>query len=87
MSDEKLLPKIGDKLIHNFRKREGCITAEVISVDAKRGNVTLKIGQEIYSSLSSAAQAISGHANNGWTYWGLKKQKPKKQKPKKQRAR
>ncbi len=78
MSEEKLLPKIGDKLIHKFRKRPGFVTAEVISVDVERGDVSVKINGEIFPSLSSAAQSISGHSSNGWTYWGLKKQIPKK---------
>ena len=78
MSNEKLPPKIGDKLVHKFRKRPGSVTAEVISIDVERGEVSVKIGREIFPSLSSAAQSISGHSSNGWTYWGLKKQTPKK---------
>lgn len=78
MSNEKLFPKIGDKLIHKFRKKPGSVTAEVISIDTERGDVSVKIGREVFPSLSSAAQSISGHSSNGWTYWGLKKQTPKK---------
>jgi len=78
MNDKKLFPKIGDKLIHKFRKRPGSVTAEVISIDMERGDVSVKIGRDVFPSLSSAAQSIAGHSSNGWTYWGLKKQKPKR---------
>jgi hypothetical protein len=50
----------------------------VVSVNAETGEVNLRVGRQMFPSLSAAAQAISGHASNGWTYWGLKKQRPKK---------
>jgi hypothetical protein len=35
--------------------------------------VAVKIGDTTYRSLSAAATAITGHATNGWIFWGLKK--------------
>lgn len=78
MEQNKKWPRVGDKLIHHYRKKPGCAEAEVVSVDKKSGTVSLQVGDNIYSSLSSAAQALSGTPANGWTYWGLKKQRPKK---------
>ena len=76
MDDDKKWPKVGDKLEHKFRKKSGKVVAEVVSVDKKSGSVSLRIGKEQFPSLSAAAQSLSGNATNGWTYWGLKKQRP-----------
>ena len=76
MNDDKQWPKVGDKLEHKFRKKSGKVVAEVVSVDKKSGSISLRIGKEQFPSLSAAAQSLSGAAANGWTYWGLKKQRP-----------
>jgi len=73
---EKRWPKAGEKLVHKFRKKSGEVVAEIVSVDRKTGSVKVRIGKEVFPSLSSAAQAVSGASSNGWVYWGLKKQKP-----------
>lgn len=78
MKDDKRLPAAGDELVHHFRKKPGSVIAKVVSVNAETGEVNLRVGRQMFPSLSAAAQAISGHASNGWTYWGLKKQRPKK---------
>lgn len=78
MDQEKKWPRVGDTLIHQYRKKPGQVEAEVISVDKKHGSIVLRVGDQIFPSLSSAAQALSGAAANGWTYWGLKKQRPRK---------
>lgn len=71
---KKSWPRVGDKLVHRFRKRPGHVVAEVTAVDKKGGKVSVRIGNKVYPSLSAAAQAMSGSASNGWMYWGLKKQ-------------
>jgi hypothetical protein len=76
MDDEKKWPKVGDTLVHKFRKKSGKVVAEVVSVDKKNGSISLRVGKELFPSLSAAAQSISGSSTNGWTYWGLKKQQP-----------
>lgn len=78
MEQEKKWPQVGDKLIHKYRKKSGQVEAEVISANKANGAITLRIGNQTFPSLSSAAQAISGYAANGWLYWGLKKQHSKK---------
>lgn len=77
MENEKKWPKAGDKLVHKFRNKSGSVVAEVISVDKKNQAIVLKVGDQVFPSLSAAAQSISGWACNGWTYWGLKKQRHK----------
>jgi hypothetical protein len=42
-------------------------------VDRDTGRVAVKVGDTTYRSLSGAASAITGHATNGWIFWGLKK--------------
>ena len=78
MDQEKKWPKVGDKLTHIYRKKAGQAEAEVISVDKKSGAISLRIGKQVSPSLSSAAEAVSGAAANGWVYWGLKKQRSRK---------
>lgn len=78
MEQDKKWPKAGDRLTHKFRKKSGQVVAEVLSVDKKSGLIELRIDGQVYPSLSAAAQALSGSATNGWTYWGLKKQNPKR---------
>lgn len=77
MEQEKKWPRVGDKLVHQFRKKPGQIEAEVISVDRGSGLIALRIADRVFPSLSSAAEACSGAAANGWIYWGLKKQSPR----------
>lgn len=81
MNDEKNWPTVGEKLVHKFRKKPGSVVAIVVSVDRTKEEIVLKVGKHVFPSLSAAAQSISGWACNGWTYWGLKKQRPKKRTP------
>lgn len=78
MEPEKKWPRVGDKLVHQYRKKPGQAEALVVSADKKSGSISLRVGDQVYPSLSSAAQALSGAAANGWTYWGLKRQRPRK---------
>lgn len=67
-------PERGDLLVHRFRKRRGDIRAEVIEVDKTTGRVRVRVRDKVYNSLSAAATAINGSKQNGWIYWGLKRQ-------------
>ena len=68
-------PSVGEVLVHRFRRRPGQIEAIVTHVDQDNRSVTIEVEGKEYSSLSAAAEAVSGSSQNGWTYWGLKKQK------------
>jgi|GEM_PF-1323816 len=78
MEDDKTWPEVGDKLVHQFRKNPRKVVAEVVSVDRESGTISVRIGSQTFSSLSAAAQSLTGLATNGWIYWGLKKQKREK---------
>ena len=68
------MPVVGEILVHRFRRQPGEVRAEVISVDEVTRSVRVRIGGKEYASLSAAAKAIAGTNENGWVYWGLKKQ-------------
>lgn len=72
---EVRMPLVGEVLVHRFRGRPGEIRAIVVSVDQETPSVSVEADGRIYTSLSAAATAVSGANQNGWTYWGLKKQK------------
>jgi hypothetical protein len=67
-------PTPGQILVHRLRKRNGEITARVLEVERGLGLIRVEVNGTIYNSLSAAASAVSGHASNGWVFWGLKKQ-------------
>ena len=71
------IPALGEVLVHNFRRREGEVRAEVIGVDLERPSVKVRMDGKEYPSLSAAAKAAAGTTQNGWVYWGLKKQAPR----------
>ena len=68
------MPEEGEVLVHRFRRRPGEVRAEVVSVDLESRAVRVRIDGREYASLSAAAKAIAGTSQNGWVYWGLKKQ-------------
>ncbi len=70
------IPEVGEVLVHRFRLRAGEVRAEVVSVDRERRTVTVRMDGKEYSSLSAAAKVVAGTSQNGWIYWGLKKQAP-----------
>ena len=76
MLTDRTWPTVGQKLVHGALQKGGGVTAEVVSVDRERGQVTVRVGFEVYSSLSAAARSITGRSTNGWVYWGLKRGKP-----------
>ena len=69
------IPEVGEVLVHRFRRRPGEVQAVVLSVDREKRSVVVEVDGKEYGSLSAAASAISGSNQNGWIYWGLKKQK------------
>jgi hypothetical protein len=59
------------------RKTGETFEAVVLQADEQAGTLTVRVGNETFSSLSAAASSITGKATNGWIYWGLKKQRSK----------
>ena len=69
------IPNVGEVLIHRFRRRPGEIRAEVVSIDPARRSIRVRMNGAEYPSLSAAANAAArGTTQNGWIFWGLKKQ-------------
>ncbi len=62
------IPEVGEALVHRFRRREGEIRAEVVSVDPERRAVRVRMDGKEYASLSAAAKAAAGTPQNGWIY-------------------
>ena len=71
---ESRMPEVGEVLVHRFRMRQGEVRAEVVSVDKASRSVTVRMDGKEYPSLSAAARSVAGTSQNGWIYWGLKKQ-------------
>ena len=61
-------------LVHRFRRRDGEVRTEVVYVDRERRIVRVRMDGREYGSLSGAAKVAAGTSQNGWIYWGLKKQ-------------
>lgn len=73
MTTEKRWPKPGQTLVHKSPRTGAEVVAEVVAVDEQQRKVTVRVGSQLYPSLSSAAKAITGSSTNGWVYWGLKR--------------
>ena len=71
---EARIPDVGEVLVHGFRRREGEVRAEVTAVDREGRPVRVLMDGREYASLSVA---VGGTSQNGWVYWGLKKQTPR----------
>ena len=54
------------KQVHN-----DLVLAKVVSVNESTGRVAVEMNGVTYSTLSAAAKALTGHATNGWKFWGL----------------
>lgn len=74
MNYEKATPRPGDTLTHRFRRSGKEVYATVLSVDEASGQVSVRVGNKTYKSLSQAALDVGGYPTNGWVFWGLKKQ-------------
>ena len=72
---EVRIPEVGEILVHRFRRRPGEIHAIVVNISQDPLSVAVQVEGKEYPSLSAAASAISGSNQNGWIFWGLKKQK------------
>ena len=44
-------------------------TAEIVEAKELPAGRGVRYGEEIFSSLSAAGRAVTGHATNGWKFW------------------
>jgi len=56
--DDKTWPKPGDRLAHVSRKTGETFEAVVLQVDEQAGTLTVRVGNETFTSLSAAAASI-----------------------------
>ena len=63
------LPKVGDRLSATYKG--SAHVATVVAVDRSAGHVHVRVGSELFRSLSAAAKSITGNWVNGWVFWGL----------------
>lgn len=75
MISDRAWPVVGQKLTHRNPRTKHEVTAEVVFVDTARRRVGVRVGSQIYPSLSTAARAITGNSTNGWVFWGLKQKR------------
>ena len=57
---EARMPEVGEVLIHRYRRREGEVRVEVVSVDPTTRSVSVQMNGEVYASLSAAAKVAAG---------------------------
>ncbi len=68
------LPRVGTTL--NGRLRGETYTAVIAESEGLPGGRGIKLGDDLYPSLSAAAKAITGHPVNGWRFWQTANQDP-----------
>lgn len=72
---KKRWPRQGELLMHRFRNGVKAAVAKVIEVDKATNRVVVELGGKTFQSLTAAAEAVTGNTENGWLFWGLRKQK------------
>ena len=63
------LPAVGTTLTAKYKGQAH--TAEIVEAKELPAERGVKYGEEIFSSLSAAGRAVTGHATNGWRFWQL----------------
>jgi len=61
------LPPVGTTLTHKYKGRPH--TAQIVKVEALPARRAVKYRNQIFTSLSAAAKAVTHYNNNGWTFW------------------
>ena len=66
---ERLLPPVGTVL---RASRSGIkYKATIVSAPEMKGGKAVKLDNKVYTSLSGAARAVTGHMINGWKFWHI----------------
>ena len=61
------LPPVGTTL--TGRSRGQLHTAVIVQAKEIPTGKAIKYGDELFTSVSAAARAVTGHATNGWLFW------------------
>jgi hypothetical protein len=61
------LPPVGTTF--TGRSKGQTHTAVIVEAKDRPGGRAVKYGDQVFPSLSAAAQAVTGHPTNGWVFW------------------
>ncbi len=61
------LPPVGTMLTATHKGQS--YTAEIVEAKELPAGRAVRYGEKIFSSLSAAGSAVTGHATNGWKFW------------------
>ena len=61
------LPPVGTTL--TGRSRGQSHTAVIVEAKDRPAGRAVEYGDQLFSSLSAAAKAVTGHPTNGWLFW------------------
>ena len=61
------LPAVGTTLTAKYKGQ--AYTAEIVEAKELPAGKAVKYGNEVFSSLSAAGKAVTGHPTNGWAFW------------------
>jgi len=61
------LPPVGTTMTATYKGEAH--TAEIVDAKELPAGRGVKYGEEIFSSVSAAGRAVTGHATNGWKFW------------------
>jgi hypothetical protein len=61
------LPPVGTTMKATHKGQ--ALTAEIVEAKELPAGKAVKYGDEVFSSLSAAGRAVTGHATNGWKFW------------------
>ena len=60
------LPPVGTTLTATYKGQ--AYTAEIVEAEVPAGRA-VKYGDQVFTSLSAAGKAVTGHPTNGWAFW------------------
>jgi hypothetical protein len=60
------LPPVGTTMVGTYKGQ--VYTAEIVDAEVPAGRA-VKYGDQVFTSLSAAGRAVTGHGVNGWVFW------------------
>jgi hypothetical protein len=60
------LPPVGTTMVATYKGQAH--TAEIVEAEVPAGRA-VKYGDQVFTSLSAAGRAVTGHGVNGWVFW------------------
>ena len=66
----RALPKVGTELVHTYKGT--AFAARVVADTSAKSGRAVELDGRRYTTLSTAARAITTRAVNGWVFWKTK---------------